>query len=92
MLHDMEPPPAPAGRHVDPVFQHSRCHHGSFIRDLAKAGSVGFVETAVEDVGLLFVAQKSGAQVRHRCACEQPTFFEPSVCTVALPCRISASA
>ena len=33
-----------------------------FIRDLVKAGSVGFVETAVEHVGLFFVAKKVGAQ------------------------------
>ena len=37
----------PAGRHVDPVFQHSQCHNVGFIRDLLKTGSVGFLETAV---------------------------------------------
>ena len=34
----------PAGRYVDPVFPHSRRHHAGFIRDLFKAGFVGFVE------------------------------------------------
>ena len=33
-----------------------------FIRVLVKAGSVGFVETAVEHVCLFFVAKKAGAQ------------------------------
>ena len=32
-----------------------------FVRDL-KAGSVGFVEAALEHVGLFFVAKKAGAQ------------------------------
>ena len=34
----------------------------SFVRDLVKAGSVGFVETAVEHVCLFFVAKMAGAQ------------------------------
>ena len=50
------------GRYVDPVFQHSRRHYVGVIRDLVKAGSVGFVVTAVEHVGLFFVAKKAGAQ------------------------------
>ena len=50
-----------AGRHVDPVSQHSRRHCVVFNRGLMKAGSVGFVETAVEHVGLLLVAKKAGA-------------------------------
>ena len=33
---DMETRLGPAGRFVDPVFQHSRRHHVGFIRDLAK--------------------------------------------------------
>ena len=59
---DMEAPLGPAGRCVDPVFQHSRRHHVGFIRDLVKAGSVGIVETAVEHAGLFFVAKTAGAQ------------------------------
>ena len=35
---DMEPPLGLAGRHVDPVFQHS------FVRDLVEAGSVGLLK------------------------------------------------
>ena len=50
-----------AGRHVDPVFQHSWRHClGSY--DLVKAGSVGFVEAADEHVRFFFVAKKAGAQ------------------------------
>ena len=59
---DMEARLGSASRNVDPVFQHSRLHHVGFIRDLEKAGSVGFVETATEHVGLFFVAKKAGAQ------------------------------
>ena len=33
-----------------------------FFRDLAKAGSVGFVEDAVGHVGLFFAARKAGVQ------------------------------
>ena len=58
---DMETQLGPAGRYVDPVFQHSRRHYVGFIRDLMKAASVGFVEMAVEHVGLFFVAKKGGA-------------------------------
>ena len=46
-----------AGRHVDPVFQHSRRHYVGFVRDLVEAASVGFVEGAVEHVGCFFVAK-----------------------------------
>ena len=59
---DMETRLGPDVRHVDPVFQYSRRHCVGFIRDLVKAGSVGFVETAVEHVGLFFVAKKAGAR------------------------------
>ena len=49
-------------RYIDPVF-HSRCDCVVFyFRDLVKVGSVRFVETAVEHVGLFFVAKKAGAQ------------------------------
>ena len=41
---DMETRLRPAGRYVDPVFQHSRRHYVGFVRDLVKAGSVEFVE------------------------------------------------
>ena len=53
---------SPAGRHDDPFFLRSRRHDVGFIRDLVKVGSVGFVEMAVEHVGLFFVAKKAGAQ------------------------------
>ena len=58
----METRLGPAGRYVDPVFQHSWRHDVGFVRDLVKVGSVGFVEDAVEHVGLFFVAKKAGAQ------------------------------
>ena len=68
-----------------------------FVRDLVRAGSVGFVETAIEHVGLLFSVKKAGARrFIIRCACKQPIFFEISGWTVAhrggtLPCRISGA-
>ena len=43
-VSDIETGLGPAGRYVDPVFQHSRRHRMGFIRGLVKAGSVGFVE------------------------------------------------
>ena len=51
-----------AGRHLDSVLQHSWRHFVGFVRDLVKATSVGFVEDAVEHVGLLFVAKKVGTR------------------------------
>ena len=51
----------PAGRYVDPVFQHSRRHVG-FVRGLVKAGPVGFVETAVEHDWSLLRCQEDWAQ------------------------------
>ena len=45
-------------------LQHSWRHYVGFVRDLVKARSVGFVETAVEHVGLFFVAKKAGADQR----------------------------
>ena len=48
-----------AGRYVDPVFQHTRRHYVGFVRDLVRAGSVDFVEDAVEHVGLFLVAKKA---------------------------------
>ena len=59
---DMETWLGPAGRYVDRVFQHSRRPYVGFVRDLVKAGSVGFVEVAVEHVCLFFVAKKAGTQ------------------------------
>ena len=59
---DMDTQLGPAGRYVDPVFQHNQRHYVGFVRDLVEAGSVGFVEDAVEHVRLLFVAKKVGAQ------------------------------
>ena len=48
---DMEARLGLAGRYTDPVFQHSRRDCVGFVRDLVKAGSVEFVEDAVEHVG-----------------------------------------
>ena len=45
---DVEAQLGPAGRYVDAVFQHTRRHFEGFLRDSKKAGSVGFVVTAVE--------------------------------------------
>ena len=59
---DIETRLGPAGRFVDPIYQHSRRHHVGLIRDLEKAGSIGFFETAVEHVGPFFVAKKAGAR------------------------------
>ena len=59
---DMDTRLGPVGRYFDPVFQHSRRNHRSFVRDLVEAGSVGFVEAAVTHVGLFLVAKKAGAQ------------------------------
>ena len=67
---DMDTQLGPAGRYVDPVFQHNQRHHVGFVRDLVEAGSVGFVEDAVEHVRVFFVVKKAGAQ---RCLCNQPT-------------------
>ena len=81
---DMKTQLGPAGRYVDPVYQHSQRHHVGFIREQVKAGCVGFIETAVEHVGLFFRCQEDwGSKVYHRCSCKQPTFFEPSIRTVA---------
>ena len=46
---NMEAQLGPAGRYVDPVFQHSRRHNVGFIRDLVNAGSAGFAETETEN-------------------------------------------
>ena len=59
---DTETRLGPAGRHGDPVFQHSRRRNVGFVCELVKAGSIGFVEAAVGHVGLIFVAKKAGAQ------------------------------
>ena len=59
---DMVARQGPAGRYVDPVFQHSQRRCVGLVRALVKAGSVGFVETAAEHVGLFFVVKKAGAQ------------------------------
>ena len=59
---DMETRLGPAGRHVDPVFQHSWRRYVGFNRDLVKAGSVGFAGTAVAHIGLFFVAKNAGVQ------------------------------
>ena len=54
----METCSGPAGRYVDPVFEHSRRHSVGFVRELLKAGFVGFIEDAVEHVSLFFVAKE----------------------------------
>ena len=81
---DVETRLGPASRYVDPVFQLSRHHYVGLIRVLEKAGSVGFVETAAEHVGLFFVANKGGAQrfiIDARAGNRH--FFEASIWTVA---------
>ena len=51
-----------------------------FFGDLMKARSVGFVEDAVEHVGLFFVAQKAGAErFIIDALASKPTFFETSI-------------
>ena len=68
-----------AGRHVDPAFQRSGRHYVGFVRDLVEAGSVEFVEDAVEHVGLFFVAEKAGAQrFIIDAGASKSTFFETS--------------
>ena len=91
----------PAGRNVDPVFQHSRRHHVGFVRDLVKAGSVGFVEAAVEHVGLFFRCQEGidGSEDLHQhdARASNQHFLRSSIWTVAhtvrgtLPRRISGN-
>ena len=86
----------PASRYVDPVF------HAGIVRDQVKAGSVRFVESAFEHVGLFFVAKKAGAgrfiiDARASKRLVFFFFFESSIWTVAhrggtLPCRIPGSA
>ena len=93
----MEAQLGPAGRYVDPVFQHSPRHCVGFVRDLVKAGSIGFVEDAVENGGLFFVAKKARAQMFIIDACaSNRQLFESSIWTIAhgrrtLPCRIGFS-
>ena len=48
-----------------------------FIRDLAKVGSVGFVETAVEHVGLFFVAKRLVLRASASVHVQQSFFFNP---------------
>ena len=64
------------GRYVDPVFQHTRRPYVDFVHDLVKAGSAGFVGTAVEHVGLFFSLLPRRLE-------KQLTFFETSVWTAA---------
>ena len=62
---DFEARLGPPSCFVDPVFQHSQRHYVGFICDLVKAGSVGFVTTAVEHFGLFVVAKKAGAGIHY---------------------------
>ena len=57
---DMQTQPRPTDRYINQILQHNRHHNVGFIRDMVKAASVGFVETAVGHVGLFFVAKKAG--------------------------------
>ena len=50
------------GLYVDPVFQHSRRHNVGSIRDLVKAGSVGFVEDAFNPLVSSPSSLKAGAE------------------------------
>ena len=54
-IADMETRLGPAGRYVDPVRQHSGRHSVGFVRDLVLAGSVDFVEDAVEPRSLFLL-------------------------------------
>ena len=58
-------PVSEAGRYVDPVFQHNRRHCAGFSRNLVKAGSIGFVEDAVEHVFFFFNAKMAGGSEVH---------------------------
>ena len=51
---DLDTRLGPAGRYVDPVFQHSSRFYVAFTHELVKTKSVRFVEEAVEHVGLFF--------------------------------------
>ena len=84
---DMDTSLGLAGRCVDPVFQHSPRHNVGFFQGLVKAGSIRFVEDAVEHVWLFLVAK----------SVQQSPFFETSSWTVAcrrgtFSCRISWTA
>ena len=49
---------------VDPVFQHSRRHNVVFVRELVKAGSVGFVERCCRTRWSFFRCQKGWSSER----------------------------
>ena len=93
----METRLGPAGQYVDPVF-HSRRHYVGFVGYLVKALAVGFIEDAVEHVGLFFFAKKAGCERFILDArASNRLFLEPSIWIVAhrrgtLPCRISSNA
>ena len=57
---DTETRLGPAVWYVDLLFQHSRRHSVGVVRDLVKAGSVGFVGTAVEHIGLFLLPRRLG--------------------------------
>ena len=57
----------PAGRHVDPIFQHSTRYLSLLASsvDLEEASPVCFWENVVAHVGLLFVVNKAGSSPTH---------------------------
>ena len=79
---DMEIGLGPACRYVDPVFHHSWHQYVGFVWDLVKAGPTGFVEDAVEHVGLFFCCQEGGwSEILYVFSCNHPTLVEASIWT-----------
>ena len=64
MLHpvsevaDVETRLGPAARCVDPVFQHSQRHYVGFVCDVVQAGSIVYVEDAVEHGGAFLLPRR----------------------------------
>ena len=74
----------PAGRYVDPVFQHSRRHHLGCVRELVRAGSVGFLKMLLNTLGSFSLPRRSGAQrFIFDARASNRHFFEASIWTVA---------
>ena len=72
-----------AGRHVDPLFQYNWRCHVDLINYLVKAGSVGFIQKAVDILVFFHETKKTRAQKFINDVRARLTFFESSVWTVA---------